>query len=184
MRHTDNASNVRTFGDSVPKLGEGVFIDRSAVIIGDVEIGADSSVWPGCVLRGDMHSIRIGERTSIQDITLCHVTHAGEFNEAGFPLVVGDDCTIAHHVTLHGCTIGNRVLIGMGATVMDGAVLEDDVVVGAGSLVSPGKRLASGYLYLGSPAKQVRPLTDKEKAFFTYSANNYKKLKDQYLAED
>lgn len=184
MRHTDNASNVRSFGNSVPKLGEGVFIDRSAVIIGDVDIGADSSVWPGCVLRGDMHSIRIGERTSIQDITLCHVTHAGEFNETGFPLVVGDDCTIAHHVTLHGCTIGSRVLIGMGATVMDGAVVEDDVVVGAGSLVSPGKRLASGYLYLGSPAKQVRPLTDKEKAFFTYSANNYKKLKDQYLAED
>ncbi len=184
MAHIDNDYSIRSFNGLKPKIGERVFIDRTAVVIGDVDIGDDSSIWPQCVLRGDMHSIKVGQRTSIQDITLCHVTHAGEFNEEGYPLAVGDDCTIAHHVTLHGCTIHSRVLIGMGATVMDGVVIEDDVVVGAGSLVPPGKRLVSGFLYVGVPVKKIRPLTDKETAFFTYSANNYRKLKDKYLSQD
>ncbi|MCY4043638.1 MAG: gamma carbonic anhydrase family protein [Cellvibrionales bacterium] len=184
MKHCDQSFSIRSFGEKVPQLGERVFIDRSAVVIGDVTIGDDSSIWPQCALRGDMHFIRIGKRTSIQDVTLCHVTHDSDYNPEGYPLVIGDDCTIAHQVTLHGCKVGNRVLVGMGATVMDGAVIEDDVVVGAGSLVPPGKTLASGFLYLGSPVKQVRPLTENEMAFFTYSANNYRKLKDQYLLED
>lgn len=174
---------IRTYQAHTPKLGERAFVDHSAVVIGDVKIGADSSVWPLTVIRGDMHRIRIGARTSVQDASVLHITHAGPFNPEGFPLLIGDDVTIAHKVMLHGCSIGSRVLIGMGSIVMDGAVVEDDVMVGAGSLVPPGKRLASGFLYVGSPVKQVRALTDKERAFFTYSAGNYVKLKDQHLAE-
>lgn len=183
MNRSCSDSSIRAFNGSTPELGNGVFIDPTAVVIGDVTIGDDASIWPQTVVRGDMHRIVIGARTSVQDLTLCHVTHAGPYNSEGHPLLVGDDCTIAHHVTLHGCSVGDRVLVGMGSIVMDGAVIENDVVVGANSLVPPGKHLKSGFLYLGSPVKQVRPLTDKEKAFFTYSANNYCKLKDQYLAE-
>ena len=175
--------SIRPFQQHTPALGERVFVDRSAVVIGDVEIGSDSSVWPLTVIRGDMHRIRIGARTSVQDGCVLHITHAGPFNPEGFPLLIGDDVAITHKVMLHGCTVGSRILIGMGSIVMDGAVIEDDVIVGAGSLVPPGKRLVSGFLYVGSPAKQVRALSDKEKAFFTYSAGNYVKLKDQHLAE-
>ena len=175
--------SIRPFQQHTPALGERAFVDRSAVVIGDVEIGADSSVWPLTVIRGDMHRIRIGARTSVQDGCVLLITHAGPFNPDGFPLLIGDDVTIAHKVMLHGCTVGSRVLIGMGSIVMDGAVIEDDVIVGAGSLVPPGKRLDSGFLYVGSPVRPVRALTDKEKAFFTYSAGNYVKLKDQHLAE-
>lgn len=167
----------------MPVLAERAFVDRSAVVIGDVEIGADSSVWPLTVIRGDMHRIRIGVRTSVQDGCVLHITHAGPFNPDGYPLLIGDEVTIAHKVMLHGCTVGNRILIGMGSIVMDGAVVEDDVIIGAGSLVPPGKRLASGFLYVGSAVKQVRALTEKERAFFSYSAGNYVKLKDQHLAE-
>lgn len=174
---------IRTFQQHTPALGERVFVDRSAVVIGDVELGADSSVWPLTVIRGDMHRIRIGQRTSVQDASVLHITHAGPFNPDGFPLLIGDDVTVGHKVMLHGCTLGSRILVGMGSTVMDGAVVEDDVIIGAGSLVPPGKHLESGYLYVGSPVKQARALTDKERAFFTYTAGNYVKLKDQHLAE-
>jgi carbonic anhydrase/acetyltransferase-like protein (isoleucine patch superfamily) len=174
---------IRTFQQHTPSLGERVFVDRSAVVLGDVELGADSSVWPLTVIRGDMHRIRIGQRTSVQDASVLHITHAGPFNPDGFPLLIGDDVTIGHKVMLHGCTLGSRILVGMGSTVMDGAVVEDDVIIGAGSLVPPGKRLESGFLYVGSPVKQARALTDKERAFFTYTAGNYVKLKDLHLAE-
>ena len=175
--------SIRPFQQHTPSLGERAFVDRSAVVIGDVEIGADSSIWPLTVIRGDMHRIRIGARCSIQDNSVLHITHAGPYEADGFPLTLGDDVTVGHRVVLHGCTIGNRVLIGIGAIVMDGVVIKDEVVLGAGSLVPPGKKLESGFLYVGSPAKQVRALTDREKSFFTYSANNYRKLKDQYLDE-
>lgn len=174
---------IRPHQNKHPQLGERVFVDSSAVLIGDIEIGADSSVWPLTVIRGDMHRIRIGARTSIQDGSVLHITHAGPFNPDGFPLTIGDEVTIGHKVILHGCTLGSRILVGMGAIVMDGAVVEDEVIIGAGSLVPPGKMLASGYLYVGSPAKQARPLTDKERSFFAYTAGNYVKLKDQHLAE-
>jgi carbonic anhydrase/acetyltransferase-like protein (isoleucine patch superfamily) len=174
---------IRTFAQHTPRLGERAFVDTSAVVIGDVEIGTDSSVWPLTVIRGDMHRIRIGKRTSVQDGSVLHITHAGPFNPDGFPLLIGDDVTIGHKVMLHGCTVGSRILIGMGSTVMDGAVVEDEVIIGAGSLVPPGKRLESGFLYVGSPVKQARPLTEKERSFFTYTAGNYVKLKDQHLAE-
>lgn len=166
-----------------PKLGKAVMVDPSAVVIGDVVLGDDSSVWPCTVIRGDMNSIRIGKRTSVQDGSVLHITHASDFNPDGWPLNIGDDVTIGHSVNLHGCTLGNRILVGVGSTIMDGAIIEDDVVIGAGSLVPPGKRLESGYLYVGSPCRQARPLKDKEMKFFTYSAQNYSNLKDIYLAE-
>lgn len=174
---------IRRFQQHTPSLAARVFVDRSAVVIGYVELGEDSSVWPLTVIRGDMHRIRIGQRTSVQDGSVLHITHAGPFNPEGFPLLIGDDVTIGHKVMLHGCTLGSRILVGMGSTVMDGAVVEDEVIIGAGSLVPPGKRLESGYLYVGSPVKQARPLTDKERSFFKYTAGNYVKLKDQHLAE-
>lgn len=167
-----------------PTLGQGVFVDPNALVLGNVEIGADSSVWPMAVIRGDMHEIRIGERTSIQDNSVLHITHAGPYNPDGYPLIIGDDVTIGHSVNLHGCTLGSRVLIGIGSIVLDGATVEDEIVIGAGSLVTSGKTLESGYLYVGSPCKQIRPLNEKEIAFFKYSANNYVNLKNQYLSGD
>jgi carbonic anhydrase/acetyltransferase-like protein (isoleucine patch superfamily) len=175
--------NVRPFGEKIPQLGQGVFVDPSAVVLGDVVLGHDCSVWPATVIRGDMLHIRIGSRTSIQDGSVLHITHAGPFNPDGYPLLIGDEVTVGHKVLLHGCSIGNRVLIGMGSIVMDGAVVEDEVIVGAGSLVPANRTLVSGYLYVGSPARQVRALTEKEKAFFSYSADNYVRLKDQHLLE-
>ncbi len=174
---------IRKYQGISPQLGARVFVDRSSVVIGDVELGEDSSVWPFALIRGDMHRIRIGARTSVQDGSVLHITHAGPFNPDGYPLLIGDEVTIGHKVTLHGCTLGNRILVGMGSIVMDGAVVEDEVVIGAGSLVPPGKVLESSYLYVGSPVKQARALTDKERAFFSYSAANYVKLKDLHLAE-
>ncbi|MEL0167229.1 MAG: gamma carbonic anhydrase family protein [Pseudomonadaceae bacterium] len=176
--------NVRGFRDWQPVVGDRVFVDPSAVVLGDVHLGEDCSVWPGAIIRGDMHRIRIGDRTSVQDGSVLHITHAGPFNPDGYPLTIGDDVTIGHKVLLHGCTIGSRVLVGMGSIVMDGAVVEDEVIIGAGSLVPANRTLESGYLYMGSPAKQVRALTDKERAFFTYSAANYVRLKDQHLLEN
>ena len=175
---------IRTYQGMTAQLGARVFVDPTAVVLGDVTLGEDSSVWPLAVIRGDMQRIRIGARTSVQDGCVLHITHAGPFNPEGFPLLIGDDVTIGHQALLHGCTVGNRVLIGMACIVMDGAVIEDQVVLGAGSLVPPGKRLVSGYLYVGWPAQQVRALSDKEQAYFSYSAANYVKLKDLHLAED
>lgn len=174
---------LRPYKDTTPSLGKRVYVDPAAVVIGDVTLGDDCSVWPCVVIRGDMHRIRIGNRTSVQDGSVLHITHAGQFNEAGWPLIIGDEVTIGHSVNLHGCTIGNRVLVGIGSTILDGAIVEDNVVIGAGTLVPPGKTLKSGYMYMGSPCKQVRPLKDSESAFFTYSANNYVALKDDFLAQ-
>jgi carbonic anhydrase/acetyltransferase-like protein (isoleucine patch superfamily) len=179
----DSIVAIRTYQGMTPVLGERVFVDSSAVLLGDVQLGDDSSVWPMAVVRGDMHRIRIGARSSVQDGSVLHITHAGPYNPDGFPLLIGDEVTIGHNVTLHGCTLGNRILVGMGSIVMDGAVVEDEVVIGAGSLVPPSKRLSSGYLYVGSPVKQARPLSDKERAYFSYSAANYVTLKDLHLGE-
>lgn len=176
-------SAIRPFKGINPTLETGVFIDPSAVVIGDVVLGQDSSVWPCAVIRGDMHRIRIGARVSVQDNAILHITHASDFNQEGWPLIIGDDVTIGHGACLHGCTVGNRVLIGIGATVLDGANIPDEVIIGAGTLVPPGKTLESGFLYMGSPCKKARPIKDSERAFFTYSAQNYVKLKNDYLAE-
>ena len=179
-----SAPLTRPYKGVTPKLGCGVYIDQSAVVIGDTEIGDDSSVWPCAVVRGDMHFIRIGKRTSVQDNAVLHITHASNFNPDGWPLIIGDDVTIGHGACLHGCTVGSRVLIGIGSTVLDGAVVEDEVIVAAGALVPPGKRLESGFLYVGSPCKQARPLKESEREFFKYSAQNYVNLKDEYLTEE
>lgn len=172
---------IRPFKQHTPNIHPSAFVDPSAVVIGDVELGEDSSVWPMVVIRGDMHRIRIGKRTSVQDGAVLHITHAGPFNADGWPLTIGDDVTIGHGAMLHGCTLGNRILVGIGATILDGAIVEDDVVIGAGTLVPPGKRLVSGFMYMGAPARQARPLSEKERQFFQYSANNYVALKNQHI---
>jgi len=183
MKHNQNPLSIRRYQNHTPEFGEQVYVDPTAVVIGDVCIGADSSVWPYAIIRGDMHRIRIGARTSIQDSSVLHITHASQFNPEGFPLTIGDDVTVGHSVNLHGCTIGNRVLVGIGSTVLDGAIVEDEVVIGAGTLVPPGKRLESGFLYVGSPCKQARPLKESERNFFQYSARNYVQLKNIHIAE-
>jgi len=178
-----NSSNIRSFGGVAPTLGMRVLVDPSAVVLGDVVLGDDVSVWPQVAIRGDMHKIRIGERTSVQDGSVLHITHAGPYNKEGWPLHIGSEVTIGHKAILHGCTVGNRVLVGMGAVVMDGAVIESCVVIGAGALVTPGKHLRSGYLYAGAPAREIRPLSEGEQEYFHYSANNYVALKDRHLEE-
>ncbi len=173
---------IRPWKGVTPQLGERVYIDPASVVLGDVVLGDDSSVWPMAVVRGDMHRIRIGARVSVQDGSVLHITHASDFNPDGFPLTIGDDVTIGHKAILHGATLGSRILVGMGAIVMDGAVVEDEVIIAAGAVVTPGKHLAGGYVYAGNPAKALRPIQDKERAFFPYTAGNYVKLKDEYLA--
>lgn len=159
-------------------------IDASSVVIGDVRLADDVGIWPLVVIRGDVNYVAIGARTNIQDGSVLHVTHKSASNPQGNPLIVGEDVTVGHKVMLHGCTIGNRVLVGMGSIVLDDAVIEDEVMIGAGSLVPQHKRLESGYLYLGSPVKQIRPLSETERAGLRYSANNYVKWKDEYLSQD
>ncbi len=171
---------IRPFEQHAPRVHPSAFIDESAAIIGDVEIGEDSSVWPLCVVRGDIQSIRIGARTSIQDGTIVHVTHDSRFCPGGQPTLIGNDVTVGHKVILHACTVEDYCLIGMGAIVMDKAVVRTRVTVGAGSVVPSGKILESGYLYVGSPVKQVRPLSDRELEFLEYSAQNYRRLKDRH----
>ena len=173
---------IRPWKGTTPTLGERVYVDPASLVLGDVTLGDDSSVWPMAVVRGDMHRIRIGARVSVQDGCVLHITHASDFNPGGFPLTIGDDVTIGHKAILHGATLGSRILVGMGAIVMDGAVVEDEVIIAAGAVVTPGKRLESGYVYAGNPAKALRPLKEKERAFFPYTAGNYVRLKDEYLA--
>ncbi|WP_444996694.1 gamma carbonic anhydrase family protein [Aliikangiella sp. IMCC44359] len=174
--------SVRSFESTHPKIGDRVFVDPTALVVGDVEIGDDSSVWPMATVRGDVHSIRIGQRTSIQDGCVLHVTHAGPYDPEGHDLLIGNDVTIGHKAMIHGCTIEDHCLIGMGAVVMDSAVIQSQVILGANSLVPPGRKLESGYLWVGSPARKIRPLNEEEKKFFQYSADNYVKLKNRYLA--
>lgn len=182
MRHYSPLS-LRSFQGHRPTVGARVLIDPSAVVLGQVVLEDDVSVWPQVAIRGDMHRIRVGARTSLQDGCVLHITHAGPYNPDGWPLDIGCDVTVGHRATLHGCHVGDRVLVGMCATIMDGAVVEDDVVIAAGALVTGGKHLRSGFLYAGSPAREVRPLDDREMAYFTYSAENYVRLKDQHIAE-
>ena len=171
---------IRSFEQHAPRIHPSAYVDDTAVVIGDVEIGEDSSVWPLCVIRGDIQSIRIGTRTSIQDGTIIHVTHDSRFCPGGQPTLIGNDVTVGHQVILHACTIEDYCLIGMGAIVMDQAVVQARVTIGAGSVVPTGKILESGYLYVGSPVKQVRPLNDRELEFLEYSAQNYRRLKDRH----
>ncbi len=171
---------IRKYTDLMPQIHPSAYIDPQACVIGDVEIGADSSVWPMAVIRGDVNLIRIGARTSVQDGTVIHVTHRHPPRPEGHAAFIGDEVTIGHRAVLHGCRVGNRCLIGIGAVILDGAIVHDDVILGAGSLVTEGKELASGFLYHGSPARQIRTLTDDERARLSYSAAHYVKLKNSY----
>jgi carbonic anhydrase/acetyltransferase-like protein (isoleucine patch superfamily) len=175
---------LRPYKDLFPKSGLRVMVDDTSVVIGDVRMADDVGIWPLVVIRGDVNYVEIGARTNIQDGCVLHVTHKSSYNPEGNPLLIGEEVTVGHKVMLHGCTIGNRVLVGMGSILLDGVVIEDNVMIGAGSLVPQNKRLASGYLYLGSPVKQIRALTEAEIEGLAYSANNYVKWKDEYLAQD
>ena len=175
---------IREFEGVLPNIDPSAYIDDAALVIGDVEIGKDSSVWPFVVIRGDVNRIRIGELTNIQDNSVLHVTHDGPYNPGGYALQVGNRVTVGHRAILHGCTINDNCLIGMGATIMDGAVIQTNTIVGAGSLVTPGKLLESGYLWLGSPVRQVRPLSDDEIKAIEYSTNHYVKLKNRHHASN
>lgn len=174
---------IRAYKGVSPKLAKGVYVDDSSVLVGDIVLAEDVSIWPLVAARGDVNYIRIGARTNVQDGTVLHLSRPSKGKPAGSPLIIGEDVTVGHKVMLHGCRLGNRILIGMGAIVMDDVVVEDDVIIGAGSLVPPGKHLQSGYLYVGSPAKQARPLTEAERHFLSESAANYVVLKDEYLME-
>ena len=172
--------NVRNYKDKQPQIASSAYVDEAAVVIGDVVIGDDTSIWPMAVIRGDVNIIRIGDRSSIQDGSVLHVTHSHEAVPGGHPLIIGNEVTVGHNVTLHGCTIKDRCLIGMGSTVLDGAVIEEGVFLGAGSLVPPGKTLEGGYLWIGSPVKRARPLTEAEMQWLSYSAEHYVRLKNSY----
>lgn len=169
---------IRMYQGKTPDIAATAYVDESAVVIGDVTVGEDSSLWPTVVARGDVNSITIGKRTNIQDGSILHVAHDGKFSPGGFPLVIGDGVTVGHRVTLHACTVGDYCLLGMSATIMDGAILNSKLILGAASLVPTGKELEGGYLYMGSPVKQVRELTDKELEYLEYSASHYVKMKN------
>ena len=174
---------ILKYKDDFPKIENSAWVAPSADIIGDVEIGEDSSIWFGCVVRGDVHYIKIGKRTSIQDLTMIHVTHFEKEKKIGdgYPTIIGDDVTIAHRVMLHGCKIGNACLIGMSATILDGAEIGDESIVGANALVTGGKKFPPRSLIIGSPAKVVRTLTKEEVANIYKNAENYVHYKNEYI---
>jgi len=173
--------SVRPYKGISPQIADSAYIDEAATVIGDVHIGVECSVWPGAVIRGDVNRIRIGARTNIQDGTVIHVTSSYNKGGSGFGVTIGNDVTIGHQVTVHGCTIEDRCLIGIGSIILDGATIQSQVLLGAGSLVPEGKVLESGFLYLGAPAKKVRMLTEEEMKWFKGSANHYVKLSRDYL---
>ncbi len=172
---------VRSFHKIQPMFDQTVYIDPSAVVIGKVTLGCDVSIWPNASIRGDLLHINIGARTNIQDNSVLHTTAITQ--DDGYPLTIGNGVTVGHGAILHGCTIGDDVLVGMGAIVLDGAVVESQVMIAAGSVVPPGKTLETGYLYVGSPIKQQRALTEKEKAMIQQNAQNYCDNKRLYQKE-
>lgn len=176
--------SVRKYQQHTPRLGARVYVDPAAVLIGSIQVGDDVSFWPGTVVRGDVENIRIGMFTNIQDNATLHVTHDGPYSRGGFPLTVGDYVTVGHNAILHGCTVGNYCLIGMGAIIMDGSEVEDYTMIAAGSVVSPHTQVTGKHLWLGNPARMVRALTDDELDMLKYSAKFYAGLKDQYLQAD
>ncbi|MEJ5210302.1 MAG: gamma carbonic anhydrase family protein [Burkholderiales bacterium] len=174
------APNILPHHGATPVIPSSCYVHPSAQIIGEVTLGEHVSVWPGAVIRGDVNYIRIGAGSNIQDLAVLHVSHRSEWDPEGAPLIIGARVTVGHSVILHGCTIGDECLIGMGSIVMDKAVIEPRVLLGAGSLVPEGKVLESGHLYLGRPAKALRPLTAEELAYFDYSARHYMSLAQSY----
>jgi len=173
---------IKAFETHSPRLAAGAWVAEEALVLGQCSLAEDVSVWPMAVLRGDVNRIEIGARTNIQDGVVVHVTHESEWS-AGAATLIGADVTVGHNATLHGCTIEDEVLIGMNAVVLDGAVVPRHTIVGAHALVPPGKVLESGWLYVGAPVRKARPLTEREKAFFKYSAAHYVALKARHAGE-
>jgi carbonic anhydrase/acetyltransferase-like protein (isoleucine patch superfamily) len=174
--------NIRPYRDQFPRLGANVYVDPAAVLIGAVELGDDASLWPCTVTRGDVNFIRIGARTNIQDGAVLHVTHDGPYTPGGFPLVIGADVTVGHGAILHACTIEDACLIGMHATVLDGARVRKHGMVGAAAVVTPGKIVGEGELWVGNPARCVRKLDARQIEQLYYSAQHYVRLKNEYLS--
>ena len=172
---------LRPFLDKTPTVGERAYIDPACTIIGDVVIGADASVWPGTVIRGDVNHVRIGARTNVQDGTVIHVSHDSPYNKGGYPTIIGEGVTVGHGCIIHACTIGDYCLIGMGACILDGAVIQANAFIAAGAVVGPGKVVGSGQLWAGNPARLMRELTGKDIEGLRYSADHYVRIKDQYL---
>lgn len=175
--------NIRSFRNIHPKIASSVYVDETAIVIGEVTLAEDVSIWPLCVIRADINDIKIGARTNIQDGTIIHVVLDYELAPGGYNVEVGEDTTIGHAVVLHGCKIGNRCLIGMNATILDGAIIGDDVIVGANSLVPNNKILEAGYLYFGNPVKKIRALTDKDKKHIQLNADLYVGWKNEFQKE-
>lgn len=174
--------NLRPYLDTLPTLGARVYVDPAATVIGDVSLGDDASIWPGAVVRGDVNFIRIGARSNIQDAAVVHVAHDGPFTRpGGYPTLIGEGVTVGHGAVVHACTVGDYCLIGMHATVLDGAVVEKYGFIGAGAVIAPGKTVGEAELWLGNPARRVRRLTDKEIEALHYSADHYVRVKDRYL---
>ncbi len=173
---------IRAFEDVHPQLAKDVYVDDMALVLGDVEIGENSSIWPFSVVRGDVNAIRIGARSNLQDNCVVHVSHDSYYLPGGYATIIGDEVTVGHQVILHGCQIGNRCLIGMGSVVMDGVTIEAETILGAGSIVTEDKTLAGGYLWLGRPARRMRELTQAERDQLLYSAQHYVRLKDRHLS--
>jgi carbonic anhydrase/acetyltransferase-like protein (isoleucine patch superfamily) len=173
---------ILPFGHWRPQLGKNAWVAQGATVVGRTVIGEDSAIWFGCVVRGDVHHIRIGDRTNIQDLSMIHVTHHKKADQSdGHPTIIGNDVTVGHRVMLHGCTIENACLIGMSATILDGAVIGKESIVGASSLVTKGKKFPPRSLIMGSPAKVVRQLTDDEVAELYASAKRYVEFKNEYI---
>ncbi|MCB1606334.1 MAG: gamma carbonic anhydrase family protein [Xanthomonadales bacterium] len=174
---------IRSFEGISPTLGQRVYIDEAVTLVGDVVLGDDVSIWPYCAIRGDVRHIRIGARTNVQDNTVLHVTHDGPYTPGGMPLLIGEDVTIGHAAIVHACTIEDACLIGMGSVILDGARVCKNAMVAAGAVVTPGKVVESGTLWAGNPARMLRRLSEREIEQLYYSAQNYVRLKNRYLAE-
>jgi carbonic anhydrase/acetyltransferase-like protein (isoleucine patch superfamily) len=173
---------IINYKEFTPEIGERTFIAPSANVIGDVKVGADSSVWFGTIIRGDVHSIKIGSRTSIQDLSMVHVSQYTKSDKSdGYPTKIGNDVTVGHKVMLHGCTIGDACLIGMSATLLDGCEIGKESIVAAGSIVTQNKKIPPQSLIIGTPAKVLRKLSEKEIESIYKSAENYVNYKDSYL---
>ncbi|MGA8276869.1 MAG: gamma carbonic anhydrase family protein [Rhodanobacteraceae bacterium] len=174
-------SNVRSFAGVTPRIAPTAYVDPMSLVIGDVEVADDASLWPCTVVRGDVHYIRIGARSNVQDGAVLHVTHDGPYSPGGFPLVIGADITIGHGAVVHACTIEDACLIGMNATVLDGALVRKHSLIAAGALVTPGRVVGEGELWVGNPARRQRALTDAEIEQIHYSARHYVRLKNRHL---
>jgi carbonic anhydrase/acetyltransferase-like protein (isoleucine patch superfamily) len=175
--------NIRPFAGIAPRIDPSAWVDETALVIGNVTLGPGASVWPLCVLRGDIHRIEIGAGTNIQDGCILHVSHDSRFMPGGAPTILHDRVTVGHQAVLHGCEIGDLCLIGIGARVLDRVIVEPRTIVGAGALVPPGKTLAGGYLWVGTPVRPARPLTDRELEYLEYVSGSYVKLAGRHRDE-